>query len=316
MDDLISIIIPVYNKEKYIGRCIDSILSQVYEFIEIIVIDDGSSDSSRRIIEARSKKDNRIKYYYKKNGGVSSARNMGLKKASGKYIMFIDADDYVDADYINAMHNTIVTDDVDIVVSAMTIISDDKKQLYGPQNEAKKRKILDILDSFILDLNYISVWKKIFKSSSIKNIRFNESLEYGEDMLFSFESFKNTIFSYLPNYGYHYVQNNDSVSHSYSLNKIKKHINDFSYVCSRILDKYPDKKQLLDFALFSKINVNMLRLLKGKSIKYKEFKQTYNSITTKYEDIYNVKYIKELSFINRNRVLIYYLLNKTIYSFI
>lgn len=115
MNELISIIIPVYNVEKYIGKCIDSLIKQKYDNLEIILIDDGSSDNSGEICDKYAKKDKRIKVIHKKNSGQADSRNIGISKASGKYIGFVDSDDYIDKDYYNRLYKTLVKNNADVV---------------------------------------------------------------------------------------------------------------------------------------------------------------------------------------------------------
>ena len=100
MEKLISIVLPIYNVEKYIEKCMDSVLNQTYKNIEVILVDDGSPDRCPKICEEYAKKDNRIKVVHKENGGLSDARNAGIKVANGEYITFIDSDDYIDQDYV------------------------------------------------------------------------------------------------------------------------------------------------------------------------------------------------------------------------
>ena len=112
--DLISVIVPVYNVENYLKRCLDSIINQTYQNIEIILIDDGSTDNSGNLCEDYKKIDNRIKVVHKTNGGLSDARNTGIKKAKGKYITFVDSDDYVEYDYVEYLYNLIKKYDTNI----------------------------------------------------------------------------------------------------------------------------------------------------------------------------------------------------------
>ena len=98
--ELISIIVPVYNVEKYLKKCVDSIVNQTYKNLEIILVDDGATDSSGEICDELEKLDNRIKVYHKENGGLSDARNYGVARATGSYIGFVDSDDYIDAEMI------------------------------------------------------------------------------------------------------------------------------------------------------------------------------------------------------------------------
>lgn len=106
-EDLISIVIPVYKVELYLEKCIESIINQTYKNLEIIIVDDGSPDNCPKICDEYAQKDNRIKVIHKENGGLSDARNAGIDVAAGKYIAFVDSDDYVSNDYIEYMYNLI-----------------------------------------------------------------------------------------------------------------------------------------------------------------------------------------------------------------
>ena len=119
MNKLISIIMPVYNAEKYLNRSIESIMNQTYNNIEIILVNDGSTDNSLEICTSYQEKDNRIKLINQANKGVSFARNKGIDEATGDYIMFIDSDDYVEKNMIEDMVSKITEDDIDLVISGI-----------------------------------------------------------------------------------------------------------------------------------------------------------------------------------------------------
>ena len=110
MEDLISVVVPIYNVENYIKKCVDSILSQTYKNLEIILVDDGSPDRCGEICDKWTKKDNRIKVIHKENGGLSDARNSGIEIAKGDYLSFIDSDDYVNKDFIKILYNLLIED--------------------------------------------------------------------------------------------------------------------------------------------------------------------------------------------------------------
>lgn len=116
MEDLISVVVPIYNVENYIKKCVDSILSQTYKNLEIILVDDGSPDNCPQICDEYAQKDSRIKVIHKENGGVSSARNIGMENARGKWIAFIDADDWIEEKYFEKMLDRVKTNDADIVL--------------------------------------------------------------------------------------------------------------------------------------------------------------------------------------------------------
>ena len=114
---MVSVIVPIFNAEKSIKRSIESILNQIYEVFELILIDDGSTDSTLNICKDYAENDNRVKVIHKNNGGVSSARNLGLAKAIGKYVAFVDADDWVGPEYLNNLVSAAEAEDADLVIN-------------------------------------------------------------------------------------------------------------------------------------------------------------------------------------------------------
>ena len=133
MNAKVSVIIPVYNAEQYLKRCLDSVLAQTYQDFEIICIDDGSTDNSGAICDEYAKKDSRIRILRKENGGVSSARNAGLNIAEGEYITFIDSDDYVDTDYMQTLYENL--EGADAVASGSREVAGDVVTRVRTPNE-------------------------------------------------------------------------------------------------------------------------------------------------------------------------------------
>lgn len=126
MKPLISIIVPVYKVEEYLCRCIDSLITQTYKYIELILVDDGSPDKCGDICEEYALKDSRIKVIHKKNGGLSDARNVALPIINGDYISFVDSDDWVSPYYIENLYNAIIKDESDLAISWFENVSEDK----------------------------------------------------------------------------------------------------------------------------------------------------------------------------------------------
>ena len=122
MEDLITIVVPVYKVEKYIDRCVTSILNQTYKNLQIILVDDGSPDNCGKICDEYAKKDNRIEVIHKENGGLSDARNAGINIAKGKYIAFVDSDDYVSNDYIEYMYKILKKENAKISICELQIV--------------------------------------------------------------------------------------------------------------------------------------------------------------------------------------------------
>lgn len=238
MRSVVSIIVPVYNAEKYLHRCIDSILAQTYTDFEILLINDGSKDKSGKICDKYATVDNRIHVFHKKNGGASAARNYGLDKAVGKYICFIDADDWVDSNYIESL---IPSDGEDMVICSF--VKETMMPAFLSNIVRDKRNIEASLHLLIDHMAVCSPCCKIMRSDIIKrnNIRFDVNVSAGEDMLFICDYFSAGLDKIrtisLPLYHY-YVADNASLSHrivdfqttEYVLECIKERIDNLSCV--------------------------------------------------------------------------------------
>ncbi len=186
---LVSIIVPVYNAEKYLNRCIDSILSQTMTDFELLLIDDGSKDDSGRICDEYSEKDARVRVFHKTNGGVSSARNLGLDNAIGDWITYVDADDRCSYEYLEHLLSK-VDEGTDLIISYAVICDSigEKAEVYPEYrvNETNFERLF--VDS---DMHWhTSPWAKLYRANIIyeNGIRFNEMMHIGEDadFLFSF----------------------------------------------------------------------------------------------------------------------------------
>ena len=182
----VSIIIPVYNNEKYLEVCIESACNQSYSNLEIILVNDGSTDNSLNICKNYAEKDIRIKIIEKNNSGVSSARNVGLKKSTGEYILFLDSDDYIDTNMIKDMVYKIKKYDTDLVICGFIVFDQDKsiKQSFGNELIQGKENIA----SFYSKLNgrTNSPTNKLYKNNLITK-KFDESLHLGEDLIFNLD---------------------------------------------------------------------------------------------------------------------------------
>lgn len=172
----VSVIVPVYNVENYLIQCLESLVSQTLKKIEIICVNDGSTDNSALILENYKKKYSQIKVLTKQNGGLSDARNYGLRHATGEYIAFVDSDDYVDSNMLKIMYDTIVNEGADLCVSQI-------KEVY----QTKTKDLVDHNDIYPM-LGYPTVWNKLYKHEWIKkfNIEFPVGLWY-EDNVFTYK---------------------------------------------------------------------------------------------------------------------------------
>ncbi len=168
----ISIIVPVYNVEKYLEKCVDSILKQTFTDFELILVDDGSPDNSGAICDQYAEKDARVKVIHKENGGLSSARNAGIDVARGKYLGFIDSDDYIAEDMYALLYNNIVKEEADMSICGIYDVYKDKE----PKILSKFRKVCTKTETMklILDANIISVHavNKLYKRELFNSIRY------------------------------------------------------------------------------------------------------------------------------------------------
>ena len=194
MKSLVTIIVGIYNGERYLAKCIDSIINQTYENIEIILVDDGSTDNSSQICDEYAKADSRIRVIHKKNGGVSSARNSGISIAKGNYFCFVDQDDFLALDYVEYLYNLIINYKADISVVPQVIHFSDENQIYIEKHSSSDIEIWSG-EKAACEMMYskmeIGPWSKMISKKVIadNNMVFNEKYFGGEGYLFSVQAF-------------------------------------------------------------------------------------------------------------------------------
>ncbi len=212
---LISIIVPVYNVENYIRRCVDSLINQTYKNLEIILVDDGSPDNSGAICDEYAQRDSRVKVIHKENGGVSSARNIGLENARGEYIGFIDSDDYVDAQMYEVLYTSLSDNDADIAMGIYALENSDGE--FIPHYVGENPEVFDRAQTIAQMLKQVkytcSLWDKLFCAKLIGDTRFDETISHNEDLLFVYQLMKNSNKAvYTPKPMYYYCNNEQSAS--------------------------------------------------------------------------------------------------------
>ena len=189
---MVSVIVPVYNAEKFLTRCVESLTNQTYRDLEIILIDDGSKDKSLEVCNSCAKEDDRIHVYAQSNSGVSATRNRGIRLAKGEYIQFIDSDDYVKPEMIEDLVTKLESTGSDVAVCGCVEIHEDHTRDVAPEMEAAielknlKTEYPGIFENFILN----SPVNKLYKKSCIQEY-FPENLSLGEDLIFNLNYFKN-----------------------------------------------------------------------------------------------------------------------------
>ncbi len=237
---LISIIVPVYNVEKYLNRCIESLISQTYINLEIILVDDGSPDKCPQMCEEWSKKDARIKVVHKKNEGLGFARNTGLQYANGEYILFVDSDDYIDCNTVQDAYDNIIKFNSDIVMFGMNSVNDNEEVESSliPHLERSVYENKDIVE-YILP-NMMSVDPKTGKhmglNMSASGCMFSSELikraswKFVSERQFISEDFYSLLIlykdvkriSFINKAHYNYCYNGSSLTHSYSKNRFER----------------------------------------------------------------------------------------------
>ena len=215
MNELVSIIVPVYNVVDYVEECLNSIKSQTYRNIEVIVVNDGSTDTSLSICNKVAVNDNRFHVYTKENGGLSDARNFGIKKASGTLITFIDSDDYVDAEYIQCLVETLDATNSDIACCGYRRVTDDKDcfEICSTTTSiitlSKKEAMYELINERKIKTQ---AWGKLYKRRIFDNLDFPFG-KYHEDMYIMHLAFDNARYVGVnPKELYNYRYNNSSIT--------------------------------------------------------------------------------------------------------
>ena len=205
-DKLVSVIIPAYNIEDYIGRCLDSVLSQTYKNLEIIIVDDGSSDRTGEILDDYKKKDQRIRVIHKENGGVSSARNTGIEAAKGDYIGFIDGDDLAEPELFKTLMKLLNEENADIAHCGYQMVFPDRVDYYHNtklrKNQTREEGVKDLLMGEMIEP---ALYNKLYKKELFEGIRLDETLRINEDLEVNYRLFnksKKSVYYDVPLYSY------------------------------------------------------------------------------------------------------------------
>lgn len=212
---MISVIVPIYNSEQCLERCISSIVAQSFSDIEILLIDDGSKDKTAEICKKYVMLDNRVQYYQKENGGAASARNFGLSKATGSYIAFVDSDDYIGKNYLKKMAEQITDEKYTVIQCGLTLEKKDTKtQLSYKEMECNQKEYVRMVISRQIPIFlFQTTVSKLYKRNVIveNNLLFNENVSISEDCLFNTQlmPFIDT-YCYVDCDLYYYNQHNDS----------------------------------------------------------------------------------------------------------
>lgn len=290
-DVLISVIVPIYNKQAQISRCIESVKIQSYKNWELILIDDGSTDNSAFIIKSYLS-DSRIFYFYKENGGVSSARNMGMKMASGEWIIFLDSDDYFLQNALSILLNLALSQRT--LIAAANFYVENNGKRYG-LCEGRKRIVKNNFRSWYFMTCYLRAGSTIFHSSVIKHFYFDEFLNRYEDIKWGFNIMRKQKIAYTPDYVMVYSEDNLGLSH-----KAKDINKDYTFSLDFVGKSFWER-------------LSLIIILKQGLVLYPEYRYLLKS---KYKEVWYLIYINAfLSVIVSIRIRFIRLIRKLKYFF-
>lgn len=311
--ELISIIIPVYKVEKYLESCLNSIVNQTYQNLEIIVIDDGGKDNCPAICDKYAKIDSRIKVVHQENRGLSGARNAGIDIANGKYIIFVDSDDTVEKDLVKELYNCMNKYNTDIAICGRNYVFEDGNVICKQQNDIEK--IFEFEEAIIemnkFELFDMSAWAKIYKTDLFEQIRFPEG-KLSEDYFIMYKLIELAgKVSYISKPLYNYLQRQSSISRNKNIN------HDFIEAAKKQLEdlepKYPRIKNTLHVA-YASSNLTVLDFyiknkVKCPKEKIKEFRKVVKE---------NLIYINKDKNIRRSKKYQFYifLINYNLYKIV
>ena len=304
MKPLVSIIVPIYNVEKYLRKCIDSILNQTLENIEVILVNDGSTDNSGKIIDEYKVRDSRVIAIHKENGGQSSARNIGLDIAKGKYIGFVDSDDWIDKDMYNQLVKKIEKSQSDICVCGRILYSENdtllnKIEVKNETIDFNKQSLGEYTVNKLFYNHTVVVWNKIYKKDIIdtNKIRFKDVSYVGsEDALFNYSILchVNKISS-IDKVFYNQLERNGSTSRSYKYGYITRMSNLISsmHEYSKDINKENIGNEILPSILlfYNQWSISQIKLYSNETERYKIL---VNELKDGMSDDILRKYIKKL----------------------
>lgn len=241
---VVSILIPAYNAAAFLPKCLDSVLNQTYQDLQVVIVDDGSRDNTLEVCQKYAGKDNRIEVYHQENQGVAATRNHLLEKIKGDYVLFVDADDWIELDMVEYLVSLATELDVEMVMCDR-VINDAK-----PSDKKPEIKILpqeEAIRDFIHHDYFVgALWNKLFKKSVVEGLSFHKDIWYGEDALFTWDVLqrvKNVVTS--DKQLYHFYMNDESISHqAFGFKKLTGH-KTWTILTKEVEEKWPQYTDLV-----------------------------------------------------------------------
>jgi len=276
-ENLVTIIVPIYNAEEYLSKCLDSLVNQTYKNLEILLINDGSIDNSEKICNEYKNKDARIRYYEKTNSGVSDTRNYGLERATGDYIAFLDSDDWFDIYTLENCMKIINECNIDILrfsyLKELGNCTFKYKYTIHTDMKIEKKQYDEMIYKYIFNTFDLSnVCGAIFDRKLLKDIYFDSHISNGEDFKFMIEALlKSESIYFIDNPYYHYNYNMSSLTNNLDTDKMKKRITDNVQIYRNILDRL-QKSEIYQNQMEKRVIDTMLSIqYQASNLSYKEY---------------------------------------------
>lgn len=283
MKPIVSIIVPVYNVEKYLNRCVDSIINQSYKDIEIILVNDGSTDNCGKIIDDYKNNDDRVKVIHKENGGLSDARNFGIDVAKGKYLMFIDSDDWVDDKYVETFLNVMIEEKADLVIGKIKSVFNEKNIPINLKNRIMLSRVDAYRKMFLEDGSIISACAKMYKKELFDTLRFEKGKLYEDFLIFDKIIEGSNKIVYIDYLGYYYFIKSNSITRSnFNPNRMVL-IDKSKYYIEFCKCKYP----ILNNAAIRRYVVSCYNILASSTLdkKYNDYSRKIRKEIIKYNNL-------------------------------
>lgn len=292
MNELISVIVPIYNLENYIDRCLESIIGQTHQNLEIILVDDGSTDRSGKICNKWKEKDERIQIIHKINGGAASARNVGIEYASGEFVAFVDGDDWIESNMYEILLAKMISTKSEIATCGMYLVNGKYRRKYKCQKGIRVYNKVDAIKNVLLEKSIdVSPCNKLFQKSVFLNLRFPEG-ETNEDAAIILDIFENaTNIVQIGSPYYYYYQRDGSVSSTFDEKNLYNLYKHAYQIEDRIEHDYPELVKYANVYVLNQIITIIKCLLQDKNGNRGRELEIYRKALKNYESKNIVKYL-------------------------
>lgn len=307
MEPKISVIIPIYNVEKYLIKCVMSVINSSYRNTEIVLINDGSTDGSKALCDRLEKEYENIILIDKENGGLSSARNIGLNISTGEYVLFVDSDDYILKDLLMLLMNKALETNADVVQASFEKIDEEGETIYKKNIENIQYEGIDnILKGYFIDNNIqVTAWGKLYKREVIETLNFMEG-KNNEDNIFLVDLFeKIKTYACISYIGYRYLSRKNSIVKSDFSNKKLDAVFACQYMLDKCIAKWPNYTEYCKLMFCKVIFYLSFDLYKSSNHRKHEYANYLNRVFKENFSLYSIISLEKTSIIDKIRIIIF-----------